>query len=105
MTTETIDITPSWRGILPALIAMLQSEEPAVRAVRSDAMFELSRMADAADLAREAVPDLVNSLRSLIDYFGADVDNGIDELLTNARAVVSDLEERLNKHTQIKGRG
>ena len=41
---QTIDLTPTWRGILPALLAML--EEPATR---QDALDELAKMAGAAD--------------------------------------------------------
>lgn len=44
MTTTTIDLTPTWQGILPALISLL--ENPQTRQVALD---ELSRMARLAD--------------------------------------------------------
>ena len=36
-----------------------------------------------------ASPDLYAALRDLIQYLGTDVDNGLDELLTNARAAIA----------------
>lgn len=38
-----------------------------------------------------AAPDLLAALRALVDYFGPlpDVDNGLDEALTNARAAIA----------------
>lgn len=44
MTTQTIDITPMWREILPALLSLL--ENPTTHEV---ALEELQRMAGAAD--------------------------------------------------------
>jgi hypothetical protein len=44
MTTTTIDLTPTWRGVLPALLALLENP-----ATKRDALRELSRMAGAAD--------------------------------------------------------
>lgn len=43
-TFKTIDLAPTWREILPALLALL--EEPATR---QDALDELAKMAGAAD--------------------------------------------------------
>jgi hypothetical protein len=36
-----------------------------------------------------ASPELLNSLQELVEYLGVDVDNGLDELLTNARAAIT----------------
>jgi len=33
-------------------------------------------------------PDVLEALQNLVDYLGADVDNGLDELLTKARAAI-----------------
>jgi len=44
MQTKTIDLTPTWRGVLPALLALLENP-----ATKRDALRELSRMAGAAD--------------------------------------------------------
>jgi len=45
--TETIDLTPSWEGLLPVLLHLLQGETSDSRKVASD---ELTRMAKLADL-------------------------------------------------------
>jgi hypothetical protein len=44
MTSKTIDLTPTWREILPALLALMENPE-----TRRDAADELTRMAGAAD--------------------------------------------------------
>jgi len=36
-----------------------------------------------------AAPDLLKALQDLTSYFGPDTDNGLDELLTNARAAIA----------------
>lgn len=41
---QTIDLTPTWRDILPALLALLEMPE-----TRQDALDELAKMAGAAD--------------------------------------------------------
>ena len=43
MTSTTIDITPTWREILPALLALVEN------ITRQDGIDELLRMAGAAD--------------------------------------------------------
>ncbi len=43
MTTETVDLTPTWRGILPALLAIYEHGD------RQTALDELAKMAGAAD--------------------------------------------------------
>ena len=45
---ETIDITPTWSGILPVLLLLLESGSAKGRA---DARDELARMAKLADIA------------------------------------------------------
>lgn len=42
----TIDATPTWRGIAPALVAILRDGDAQAQ---NDAMAELLRMADIAD--------------------------------------------------------
>lgn len=44
MTTTTIDLTPTWREILPALLALLENPN-----TQQTALDELSRMAHLAD--------------------------------------------------------
>ncbi len=45
MTSKTIDLTPTWREILPALLALMENPN-----TKRDAYRELGRMAGAADL-------------------------------------------------------
>lgn len=49
MTTKTIDITPTWAGILPALIAIYEHGD------RQTAIDELTKMANLADRYNEMV--------------------------------------------------
>ena len=46
MTTKTVDVTPTWQGILPALLTLLQSDNHKSRQVAES---ELRRMAGLAD--------------------------------------------------------
>ena len=46
MTTQTVDVTPTWQGILPALLNLLQSDNPKSRQLAES---ELRRMAGLAD--------------------------------------------------------
>lgn len=36
-----------------------------------------------------AAPEMLDALHELVKYLGVDVDNGLDELLTNARAAIA----------------
>lgn len=45
-TSKTVDVTPTWQGILPALLALLQSDNPKSRDLAES---ELRRMAGLAD--------------------------------------------------------
>jgi hypothetical protein len=42
--TQTIDCTPTWSGILPVLVALIQNPK-----TNKDGMIELKRMAEIAD--------------------------------------------------------
>ena len=46
MTTQTVDLTPTWQGILPALLNLLQSDNLQTRQIAES---ELRRMAGLAD--------------------------------------------------------
>jgi hypothetical protein len=48
MTTKTIDLTPTWRGVLPALLTLVENP-----ITRQDGLDELVRMANAADKYNE----------------------------------------------------
>lgn len=54
MTTETVDLTPTWRGILPALLAIFEHGD------RQTALDELAKMANLADR--------YNQLTSKVEY-------------------------------------
>ena len=43
-TTQTIDCTPTWSGILPVIVALIQNPN-----TRKDGIIELQRMAELAD--------------------------------------------------------
>ena len=47
---QTVDLTPNWRGILPALLALLENP-----ATQRDALDELAKMANLADRYNEMV--------------------------------------------------
>jgi hypothetical protein len=47
---QTVDLTPTWRGILPALLALVENP-----ITRQDGLDELARMANAADKYNELV--------------------------------------------------
>ena len=46
---------------------------------------------DLEDNARliAAAPDMLDALMDFVNYFGHDNDNGLDEMLTNARAAIA----------------
>jgi len=46
MTKKTVDLTPTWQGILPALLDLLKSDNPKSRQLAES---ELRRMAGLAD--------------------------------------------------------
>lgn len=43
---KTIDITPTWVEILPALLTLLNSENPTAREVATSEMERMARLAD-----------------------------------------------------------
>lgn len=49
-TTDTLDITPTWVGILPAIVAVIQNGTPQGRAA---AISELQRLAATVDAMNE----------------------------------------------------
>ena len=46
MTTKTIDLTPTWQGILPALLDLIKSDNPEVRELAEGEMYKMARSAD-----------------------------------------------------------
>lgn len=53
MTTKTIDMTPTWEGMLPILLTLLENGSAAGRAT---AMAEMRKMAKLADLYVKSQP-------------------------------------------------
>ena len=49
----TIDLTPTWRGVLPMLLAGIENGTPESRKI---AIEELQKMAEAADLYNASIP-------------------------------------------------
>ena len=70
MTTETINITPTWAGVLPALVTIIRDGNP--EAYRA-AMTELQRMAQAADRLNAAAPDMLAALQFVLNDGNADL--------------------------------
>jgi len=50
-TTDTIDITPTWVGILPALLAVIQNGTPQGRAAATEELQRLAATVDAMNAA------------------------------------------------------
>lgn len=46
MTTKTIDITPTWSEILPALILLLESPNAEARNTAKDELWRMAKLAD-----------------------------------------------------------
>lgn len=46
MTTKTVDVTPTWQGILPALLDLIKSDNPEVRELAEAEMYRMARSAD-----------------------------------------------------------
>ena len=51
--TKTIDITPTWEGILPSLLELLKSPSAEVRGCGIDELTKMARIADGAKNPRK----------------------------------------------------
>ena len=51
--TTTIDITPTWEGILPVLLNLLKSKSPEARECGIDELTKMARIADGARNTRK----------------------------------------------------
>lgn len=72
MTTEattvtTIDITPTWEGLLPVMLRI--AEHGTTHSARRDALEELRRMAKLADYCKQLRDD-INTLRAQLTEAG-----------------------------------
>ena len=70
MHAETIDLTPTWAQILPALLAVVQDGTPEGQRA---AVTELQRMAQAADRLNAAAPDMLAALQFVLNDGNADL--------------------------------
>jgi hypothetical protein len=90
MATETIDLTPTWVGLLPALLAVHESGESSES--RNTVRAELVRMAAAADLANELVAVLRHTaakLEATLPMLDEGSRNTVGHTLLAARAVLA----------------
>jgi hypothetical protein len=62
--STAVDVTPTWTGLLPALVQLADHKDQKVRA---DTWTELRRMAGAADHWNTAGPELVAALAEAIE--------------------------------------
>lgn len=83
----TINLTPSWRGLLPALIAVIQDGTPEGQRL---AVIELQRMAQAADRLNETAPDMLAALQFVLN-------DGNAELCAETAAII---QAAINKATE-----
>lgn len=82
----TIDLTPSWGAILPALVAVIQD---GTQEGKTAAMHELRRMARAADRWNEIAPQLVDTLEALERACTDEGVRGMNSLLEKSRAILN----------------
>lgn len=83
---QTIDITPTWNGVLPWIIAGIEAGGTAL----SSAELELRNMAKLADRWNACAPGLVEALEALIPDLVCTIqevadNNGSPEWLAKAR--------------------
>ncbi len=75
METKTIDVTPTWKAMLPALVVLLEH-----KVCRKDAIKELERMAEGADRFNEMMkegPKLVERMAEAADIYSQTVKDAI----------------------------
>ena len=83
---EVIDMTPTWRGVLPICMAGLEAGGTAY----SSAHYELLRMADAADRWNEHGGAMLEALRDLLAALEARGAGGC--AMDSARAILARIE-------------
>jgi hypothetical protein len=79
---QTIDLTPTWTGIAPALVAVLQDGTPEGQ---KQAKIELKRMAQTADLFNEAIKTLQYCEAALREIGKTDLANQAQGVFEKAR--------------------
>ena len=98
---QTIDATPTWAAILPALLAVLENGTAEGRAMARE---ELARMARAADLAGECRAALIDGAAMLSAYSEGRTHN---ESRGQARATIREMRAALarfsDKPETLKG--
>lgn len=68
--STAVDVTPTWTGLLPALVQLAEHKD---LKVRTDSWTELRRMAGAADHWNAAGPELVAALELVLSDLNADI--------------------------------
>ena len=68
---ESINITPTWTGLLPALVQLADHKD---QKVRSDSWAELRKMARAADRWNACADPLVNALEFVLKDLNTELD-------------------------------
>jgi hypothetical protein len=88
MSREAIKHTPGpWNYDRSAYSLYVNSGRELVTALSMDGKRLETSEANARLIA--AAPDMLNALMDFVSYFGHDNDNGLDEMLTNARAAIA----------------
>lgn len=68
--STAVDVTPTWAGLLPALVQLSDHKNEKVRA---DSWTELRRMAKAADHWNHAGPELIRALEFVLTDLNSDL--------------------------------
>ena len=84
--STAVDVTPTWTGLLPALVQLAEHKD---LKVRTDSWTELRRMAGAADHWNAAGPELVAALEALEKACTDEGVRGMNNLLEKARAALN----------------
>jgi hypothetical protein len=88
MSREAIKHTPGpWNYDRSGYSLYVNSGRELVTALSMDGKRLETSEANARLIA--AAPDMLNALMDFVSYFGHDNDNGLDEMLTNARAAIA----------------
>ena len=88
MKISTVDVTPTWAGLLPALVQLAAHDD---HKVRGDAWAELRRMAKAADHWNNAGPGLVRTLEMVLGDLNIDLPAETAGLIQGALSIAKEI--------------
>lgn len=83
--SKTIDVTPTWSGVVPWITAGLEAGGTA----HSSALQEMYRMADAADKWNASAPDLLAALSDIVASSDANCGDSLANAIETARAAIA----------------